>query len=49
MELLYWLEGIRVPVLNEFMLLVTKFGEETLFLVAALTIQYRNTDALQPV
>ncbi|MBQ3000136.1 MAG: phosphatase PAP2 family protein [Oscillospiraceae bacterium] len=38
MEILYWLEGIRVPILNEFMLLVTKFGEETLFLVAALTI-----------
>lgn len=38
MEILYWLEGIRVPVLNEFMLLITKFGEETLFLVAAMTI-----------
>jgi len=38
MELLYWFESIRVPVLNEFMLLVTRFGEETLFLVAALTI-----------
>ena len=38
MEILYWLESIRVPVLNEFMLLITKFGEETLFLVAALTI-----------
>ena len=31
MEILYWLESIRVPVLNEFMLLITKFGEETLF------------------
>ena len=38
MEILYWLESIRVPVLNEFMLLITRFGEETLFLVAALTI-----------
>ncbi len=38
MELLYWFESIRVPVLNEFMLLVTRFGEETLFLVAALTM-----------
>ena len=38
MEILYWLESIRVPVLNEFMLLITKFGEETLFLVAAMTI-----------
>ncbi len=38
MEILYWLESIRIPVLNEFMLLITKFGEETLFLVAALTI-----------
>ena len=38
MEILYWFESIRIPVLNEFMLLITRFGEETLFLVAALTM-----------
>ncbi len=38
MEILKWLESIRVPVLNEFMLLVTRFGEETIFLVAAMTV-----------
>ena len=30
------LENIRVPGLNEFMLLITQLGEETAFLVAAL-------------
>ncbi len=38
MELLYLLEKIRVPVLNEFMLLITRFGEETAFLVVALIV-----------
>jgi len=38
MEILYLLEKIRVPVLNEFMLLITRFGEETAFLVAALIV-----------
>ena len=38
MEVLYWLEGIRIPVLNEVMLLITRFGEETIFLVAALVM-----------
>ena len=38
MEILYWFESIRVPGLNEFMLLITRFGEETIFLVAALTV-----------
>ena len=38
MELLYFLEKIRVPILNEFMLLITKFGEETAFLVLALVV-----------
>lgn len=38
MELLYFFEKIRVPVLNEFMLLITKFGEETAFLVLALVV-----------
>ena len=32
------LENIRIPVLNEFMLLITKLGEETAFLVAALVV-----------
>jgi len=36
MEVLYFLEKIRVPVLNEFMLLITRMGEETVFLVVAL-------------
>jgi len=36
MALLYFLEGIRIPVLNEFMLLITMLGEETAFLVIAL-------------
>ncbi len=38
MTILYFLESVRVPVLNEFMLLVTKLGEETAFLVAALIV-----------
>lgn len=36
MEFLRILESIRMPGLNEFMLLITQFGEETAFLVAAL-------------
>ena len=38
MEFLYLLEFIRIPGLNEFMLLVTRLGEETAFLVAALIV-----------
>lgn len=38
MELLYLLEKIRFPLLTELMLLVTKFGEETAFLIAALIL-----------
>ena len=38
MEFLYLLEKIRMPVLNELMLLITKLGEETAFLVAALIV-----------
>lgn len=38
MEVLYFLESIRMPVLNEFMLLVTRLGEETAFLAAALIV-----------
>lgn len=36
MGLLYMLEKIRMPVLNEIMLAITKLGEETAFLVLAL-------------
>lgn len=38
MEFLYLLEKMRLPVLNEFMLMITKFGEETAFLVIALIV-----------
>ena len=38
MEFLYLLENIRVPVLNEIMLLITHLGEETAFLVLALIV-----------
>lgn len=38
MEFLYVLEKIRMPIVNEFMLLITQFGEETAFLVAAIIV-----------
>lgn len=38
MELLYVLEKLRHPILDEIMLLVTRFGEETAFLVAAMIL-----------
>ena len=38
MKFLYFLESIRFPLLDELMLLITKFGEETAFLVAALIV-----------
>ena len=38
MNFLYFLEGIRIPVLNECMLLITRLGEETAFLVMALIV-----------
>lgn len=38
MELLYLLEKIRIPVINEFMLAITTFGEEMAFLVIALVL-----------
>ncbi len=38
MGFLYFMESIRLPVLDEFMLLITKLGEETAFLVAALIV-----------
>ena len=38
MGFLYILESIRVPILNELMLLITALGEETAFLVIALVL-----------
>lgn len=38
MEFLYWLEKIRLPGLNEFMLAITYFGDEIAFLVTALIL-----------
>lgn len=38
MEFLYLLEKIRIPVVNEFMLLITRLGEETAFLVISLIV-----------
>ena len=38
MSILYFLESIRIPGLNEFMLLITRLGEETAFLVLALIV-----------
>ena len=38
MQLLYFFEKIRIPLLNEFMLLITRLGEETAFLVVALIL-----------
>ena len=36
MEVLYWLESIRNPVLNTLMLIFTEFGNELLFIVAGM-------------
>ena len=36
MEFLYLLESIRIPILDQLMLLITTLGEETAFLVAAM-------------
>lgn len=38
MSFLYWLEGLRLPFITEFMLLITRLGEETAFLVIALVM-----------
>lgn len=38
MQFLYLLEDIRIPVLNEIMLLITSLGEETAFLAIALVL-----------
>ncbi len=40
MELLYLLESLRLPGLNECMLLITRLGEETAFLVIALIVYW---------
>lgn len=37
-KVLYILESLRVPLLDEIMLFITQFGEETAFLVAALIV-----------
>ena len=36
MALLYWLEGLRTPFLDEIMSVVTRLGEETIFMVVAI-------------
>ena len=38
MDLLYWFESIRHPVLDVFMSLITHLGEETFFMVGALFV-----------
>ena len=38
MEFLYFLENLRFPLLDQFMLLITKLGEETAFLAAAMIV-----------
>ena len=38
MELLYWFESVRTPVLDALMSLVTHLGEETCFMAAALLV-----------
>ena len=38
MQVLYFLESIRTPVLDSILLLITKLGEETAFLVAAMIV-----------
>ena len=38
MEFLYFLENLRFPLLDQFMLLITKLGEETAFLVIGLVV-----------
>lgn len=40
MDFLYWLEGIRVPVVNELMLVITYLGDEITFLVVALILMW---------
>lgn len=40
MQILYWFESIRNPVLDSIMLVLTEFGGETAFLVAALVFYW---------
>lgn len=40
MDFLYWLEDIRVPVVNELMLAITYLGDEITFLVVALILMW---------
>ena len=37
MSLLYFLESLRFPALNKFMLLITQLGEETAFLTESIS------------
>ena len=38
MQFLYFLEGLRTPVLDLFFSLITLFGEETLFMAVGLIV-----------
>ena len=38
MNVLYWLESIRTPALDGFFSLITKLGDETMFIVAAIVV-----------
>ncbi len=40
MEILYWLESIRMPVLNECMLIITYLGDQLAFLAVALILYW---------
>lgn len=40
MDFLYWLEDLRIPVVNEFMLAITYLGDEMAFLVLALILMW---------
>lgn len=40
MEILYFLEGLRTPVLDRFFLAVTQLGSELIFLVLAITVYW---------
>lgn len=40
MAFLYWLENIRVPIINELMLVITYLGDEIAFLVVALVLMW---------
>ncbi|MBR2131263.1 MAG: phosphatase PAP2 family protein [Oscillospiraceae bacterium] len=38
MELLYWFESIRTPMLDQFMSIITRLGEETVFMALAMFV-----------